>query len=383
MNTLKVQRRKIANVYNGEPWVYPNAVLSTDVEAGLVRVVTNDDDFVGIADYNPDAPIRARILSFEDSWQGDHAWLEQHLVAAIERRLRLGYSLQAGACRLVNGEGDGMPGLVVDCYGTTLVIDFYTKGMLERKHHLELFFNDKLSDMNVIYRMGEDAAKRENIAPLPPISDSNVTFCEQAVRFEIDFSASQKTGFYLDQRENRRLLAMYGRGRKVLDLFSYHGGFSLAALANGAESALAVDSSNQALEAASRNAVANGLQLDVLPADVFDAFDTIKSEGPFDFIVCDPPKLAPSKRDRNKALGAYRYLVDKCLQNLAPKGIMLLASCSQAIDHEDLRKLLTQQAKKQRLTLDVIAQTSQPADHPWPVSFTVGRYLSAIFVERR
>jgi 23S rRNA (cytosine1962-C5)-methyltransferase len=385
MDTLVVRRRKVANVLAGEPWVYPNALMKDPSEgpaAGLVRVETEQGQFLGLADYNPAAPIPARILTRTDAWSGDLAFIENGLAGALERRIRLGYGLQAGAVRLVNSEGDGMPGLVVDCFGTNIVVDYISLGMRQRASAVRAFFTEKLGDMIYHERMSPEAARREGCDPLLP-EQATIHFSENAVRFEVPLVASQKTGFYLDQRENRRLVAMYGRGRRVLDLFSYHGAFSLAALANGAESALAVDSSNAALEAAQTNAANNGLALDVLPADVFDALDDLENEGPFSMIICDPPKLAPSRKDHRKALGAYRFLLDRSLKLLTPRGILLTSSCSQAIGAEDLRGVLAQIARKQELQLDVVASTTQPADHPWPVAFPTGRYLSSVMVERR
>ncbi|TVR08451.1 MAG: class I SAM-dependent rRNA methyltransferase [Planctomycetota bacterium] len=377
-----VKRRKVANVFAGEPWIYPNAVVSTDAEHGLMQVVTEDQQCIGYADINTQAPIRARLLWRGTDWPGDEAFIEERLLAAIERRLRLGYTFQACGIRVVNGEGDDCSGLVVDAFGTSLVIDVYSRGMRDRLPVIEAFFRERLPHMHIYTRCGEDAARREGIDPIDPVEGTAV-FCEQAVRYEITFGAGQKTGFYLDQRDNRRLVAQWARGRTVLDLFSYHGAFALSALANGAESALAVDSSSKALEVAMANATANGLELETCCGDVFDIFDDLVSLGPFDMVICDPPKLAPGKRDRNKALKAYRHLIDRSLKATDDQGLLLVASCSHAIDHEDLRTILKQQAKSQGCLLDVIAITGHPSDHPWPVGFTTGRYLSAIIVEKR
>ena len=206
---------------------------------------------------------------------------------------------------------------------------------------------------------------------------------QNGVLYKVPLGAVQKTGFYLDQRDNRRLIAAWAEGRRVLDLFSYHGGFALACLANGAAEVLAVDSSQPALEVAVANAEANEFDLQTLCADVFDALPQLKESGQYDLIICDPPKLAPRRADAAKALNAYRYLIAQCLDLLAEHGILLVASCSQAIGAEDLRQLLAQQGRKAGLELDVLAVTGQPSDHPWPVGFTTGNYLSAVIVERR
>ena len=261
LQKLSVKRRKVANVFAGEPWIYPNAIPTEQkIEPGLCAVCTETGEHIGYADYNGDAPVPGRLLSREDVWPGDEEFLEQQLVNAIERRLRLGYHFQATGFRLVNAEGDGLPGLVIDSFSTTLVIDIYSRGMRDRIPLIKAFFAEKLSGMRCVVRLGADAARRENVDQIEP-ETHEITFCEQSVRFDFTIGAGQKTGFYLDQRDNRRLVAQWARNRRVLDLFCYHGAFSLSALANGAESATAVDSSEKALDAALHNAALNGMEL--------------------------------------------------------------------------------------------------------------------------
>lgn len=379
---LLVRRRKVPGVCNGSPWIYPNAVISGPESACACPVVTDDGERLGVADYNPQGSIPARLLTRSPSLDDEAAWLARHLGDAVNRRLRLGYQIQGGGFRLVNGEGDGLPGLVLDLFGRTLVADCYTCGMRQRLPLLATILGETLADCPLVTRMGADAARREGVEPLEPAAHT-IRFAENAVVFEVPLGSDQKTGFYLDQRDNRRLLAQWASGRQVLDLFCYHGAFALGCLAAGARSALAIDSSQPALTLAQANAERNGFALDALPGDVFDALADLHEVGPFDLVVCDPPKLAPSKRDRRGALKAYRYLIDRCLALLDVGGILLLSSCSQAIDEADLRRILMQQASKRRQYLDVIAVTGQPADHPWPIGFDTGRYLSSVAVERR
>ena len=384
LQKLTVKRRKVANVFAGEPWIYPNAIQPDQhLDPGLCIVSTETGEHIGYADYNSKAPVPGRLLSREDVWPGDEAFLEQRLIEAIERRLRLGYHFQATGFRLVNTEGDGLPGLVIDSFSTTLVIDIYSRGMRDRIPFIEAFFAEKLPGMRCAVRLGADAARREGVEQIEPEAH-DITFCEQSVRFDFTIGNGQKTGFYLDQRDNRRLIAQWARNRRVLDLFCYHGAFSLSALANGAESATAIDSSEKALSAAAHNASLNGMELDTICSDVFDILPKLSEEQQsYDMIICDPPKLAPSKKDYRKALKAYRYLIERCLRLLEPNGLLLVASCSHAVGLEDMRQLLQQQSKGNTIELDVVASTNQPADHPWPVAFTNGRYLSAIMVERR
>ncbi|NRA38338.1 MAG: class I SAM-dependent methyltransferase, partial [Planctomycetes bacterium] len=163
--------------------------------------------------------------------------------------------------------------------------------------------------------------------------------------------------------------------------FSYQGGFALSALAGGAIEATAVDSSETALLMASSHSLRNNLDLNTIHSDVFDVFDYLP--GKYDLIICDPPKLAPRKSHLEKGLSAYRYLCKQCLNSLNEGGLLLVSSCSQIIQAEDLRIILVQQANKLHIELDVIAMTHQPADHPWPAAFTTSRYLSSILVELR
>ncbi len=379
---LEVQRRKVANVFRGAPWIFPNAVRNGPDEPGLLKVVTETGRFVGWADYNPQAPVPGRLLSRGEDWPGEEVWLRLRLQSALERRMRLGYSFGGGGVRLVNGEGDGMPGLVIDAYGTTMVYDFYTRAMRERGELIVQILKPQFSDYHHVMRMGRDAAEREHCEPLEPAT-TEIIFGENGLCFQAQLDASQKTGFYLDQRDNRRFIARCAAGRRVLDLFAYHAAFSLSALAAGARSALAVDSSTEALATAMKDAERNGLSLMTSEADVFSSLPEIAKHGPFDMIICDPPKMAPSRKHREKGLGAYRRLCRQCLPMLGQGGLLLLSSCSQAIDTDDLRGILGQISSRQRLALDVVAITHQPADHPWPVGFLTGRYLSTVIVERR
>lgn len=377
-----VRRRKVAGVLKGEPWIYPNAVVSAPTEPGFYRVALEDGGHLGWADFNPVAPVRGRLLSRDDAWPGDTEVLPERIQAAINRRLRMGYQLQGGAFRMVNGEGDGLSGLVIDTFGRNLVVDCYSAGMRTRADLICEVLATGLGDCACHLRMGADAARREGVAPLEPDA-GRVEYAENGVIFGFDLGRDQKSGGYLDQRDNRRLVTTWARDRRVLDLFCYHGGFALGCLAAGAPSALAVDASEPAIAATLANAERNDLAIDAVAMDVFDGIDSLAEAGPFDLIVCDPPKLAPSKQHRTKGLKAYRYLIDHCLRLLETGGILLVASCSQVIDAEDLRKLLEQQSKKLRVHLDVVAETGHPADHPWPASFRTGRYLSAIAVELR
>jgi len=380
---LEVRRRKVVNVLRGEPWVYPNAVPDGDLPpAGLVEVRTDEGQSLGLADFNPRAPIRARILCPVAEWQGEYDFLQTRISRALNRRIRQGFSFQGAATRLVNSEGDGAPGLIIDGFARTLVVDFLSKGMRDRCDMIHEIVEEIFGDCKIIYRMGEEAAKRESVEALDP-EPHEVAFGESGILYKIDLGVGQKTGFYLDQRDNRALISRFAQGRKVLDLFSYQGAFGLAALAAGAQSALAVDSSEVALEKARAHSEANNLGLATMQGSVFDLMEPLVEEGPFDLIVIDPPKMAPTRRDYRKAMGGYRYLVDRALDLLSDAGILFVCSCSHAIDDKDLQGLVAQISVKKGLSMDVLAVTGQPPDHPWPVAFRTGRYLSALLLERR
>ena len=334
-NQLRVRRRKIANVLAGEPWIYKNAVLTAPNTSGTYAVVTEDETHVGWADVNPKAGIVGRLLSRAEDEPNIEALLAERLQGALQRRLLLGQPIGAGGTRIVNGEGDGLPGLVIDLFGSHLVMDFFTKAMRQRSELIEILLKN-LEDTTRIYRMSNDAAKREGCDPIEP-SRATASFGEHGLLYEFPLDTTQKTGFYLDQRDNRHMIGTHATGRRVLDLFCYHGGFALNAAANGASQVVAVDSSSAALDIAAANAVRNGCnEIEFYRSDCFDFLNENKLEAQVDLIICDPPKLAPSKRDRAKGMNAYRYLIDKCLTALAPGGILQVASCSQAIQHEDL-----------------------------------------------
>lgn len=382
--TLIVKRRKIANVLSGEPWIYPNAIVDAPVERGLVRVLTEEAKHIGWADFNPQAPICARLLSREQTWMGDEKLLAQRIQQALWRRISIGMQPQGNGLRLVNSEGDGLPGLVVDVFGGTIVIDLFSAGMAGRAELICEVLRQFLGDLALVVRMNTDAAAREGLEAIAPAKDTPITFAENGVVFRFELSNTQKSGFYLDQRDNRRMAACYSRDRRVLDLFCYHGGFALSCLAAGAQSAIAVDSSEPALAYCQANAEYNGLAIDTRQEDVFDFLEQLANTSErFDLVICDPPKLAPRKADRQKGLKAYRYLIDRSLRVLSPNGLLMVSSCSAAIGSDDLQRIINQQANKSGLAIDVLQVTGQPADHPWPIGFRTGRYLSTLMVHLR
>ena len=382
MNGVLVRRRKVAGVLNGEPWIYPNAVISGPEQPGCYPVRIEDGPQLGWADYNPVAPIPGRLLYRAPNYPGDEALIAERFQQAVNRRLQLGFQIQGGGFRLVNGEGDGLPGLVIDLFGRHLVVDCYTAGMRDRLDLIRDLLGMMLADCPVAMRMGADAARREGVEPLDP-EPATVSYAEHSVIYEFELGADQKSGGYLDQRDNRLMVAQWAKERSVLDLFAYHGGFGLSALAAGANDALAVDASQLALDVAAATASRNKLPLRTQQMDIFKEIPSLASKGPFELIICDPPKVAAKKRDWKRGVGAYRYLVDQCLRLLEVGGVLVVSSCSHAINGDDLRQILEQQGKKQQVDLDVIAVTGHPADHPWPVSFQTGRYLSTIAVEKR
>ncbi|NRA39958.1 MAG: hypothetical protein HRU15_17580, partial [Planctomycetes bacterium] len=195
---LRVRRRKVANVLKGEPWVYPNAILEAPDEACLVRIVTDDDQFLGWGDFNPSAPVRARILSRKEVWPGDNLYIAQSIEAAISRRLRLGMSVQGGAYRLVNSEGDSMPGLVIDQFAHSIVIDIYSIGMLKRLPLIQNILKQILDDSLQYVRFSEDSAKREGGEAIIIQEEALIRFSENGVFYELDLQQSQKTGYFLD-----------------------------------------------------------------------------------------------------------------------------------------------------------------------------------------
>jgi 23S rRNA (cytosine1962-C5)-methyltransferase len=389
--TLELHPGKERSLLRRHPWIYAGAVARVtgrSAPGDLVRVVGGDQRFLAWAAFSPASSIRARAWSFVETEMPDDAWLQAHIAAAVARRAAL--VTRTDARRLVFGEADGLPGLIVDQYADQLVVQLMAAGVDARREAIA----DALTAATGIDRIYErsDAASRQReglpsregtLRGAPPAGP--VVIREDGVTYQVDVLRGHKTGFYIDQRDNRRLLAGLAAGRRVLNCFCYTGGFSLAALRGGAAEAWSIDSSADALEVARAQQSLNHIESPAhwIQADVFDALKQLASERrQFDLIVLDPPKFAPSVQHLDRATRAYKQLSLAALRLLAPRGRLLTFSCSGAVSVDLFQKVVAGAVIDARVDAQMLARLAAGEDHPVSMTHPEGEYLKGLMLGR-
>lgn len=402
-----LKRGRANPVWRGHPWVYSGAVEETkgSFEPGdVVEVCDVEKRLIGAGFVNPRSQIVVRMLTrgplelaagslgaLEGSVV-EHApaagdpvsvLIEGRIDAALALRRRLGLpSESTTAYRLVNSEGDGLPGLVVDMYGQVAAVQFTALGM-KRQEAAVYRALERLAGLVAIVEVAAGsfsniegfAATTRVVWGDPEVLRGGVSCRENDVELRVDLEQGQKTGLFLDQRDNRLRLARYARGADVLDVYCYVGGFSLAALRHGARSATCVDSSARALERARAHASLNGLtQLETVEADAFRYLEGATPHR-FDVVVVDPPKFARAQRDLPAALKGYQRLNALALNAVRRGGLLATCSCSQLVDSESFERMVAAAAQDAGRRVTIVELSSQGPDHPVPPGFTEGRYL--------
>lgn len=369
------------------PWVFSGAiqrVIGEPVEGDVVTVEDWQGNFVGVGHYQIGS-IAVRILSFT-SVEIDHAFYCERLGVAYEMRRSLG--LENGdynnAYRLVHGEGDNLPGLIIDVYRNTAVMQAHSPGMHYARHTLAKALKEVMGDkLDNIYYKSETtlpykaALEQENEYLLGGVGEDTAT--ENGLTFHVDWLRGQKTGFFVDQRENRSLLERYSRGRKVLNMFCYTGGFSFYAMRGGAELVHSVDSSAKAIDLTCQNVELNFPGDPRHKAFAEDAFKYLDAMGDnYDLIILDPPAFAKHRKVLNNALQGYRKLNAKAFEKIRPGGILFTFSCSQVVSKENFRLAVFTAAAQSGRKVRILHQLTQPADHPVNIYHPEGEYLKGL-----
>lgn len=368
------------------PWVFSGAVAKTEGNPGegdMVEVYSADGLYLATGHYH-DGSIKIRIFSFEQTEAAEDFW-ENKLRDAYRFRVNLGLTADpfTNAYRLVHGEGDGLPGLIIDIYDTVAVIQTHTPGMHREKENilrgLENVFGTQLD--TVYDKSAETMGKKFN---LPAGNEflfgetSEKTVIENGLQFKVNWVEGQKTGFFIDQRENRKLLERYSKGKKVLNTFSYSGGFSMYALKGGAEYVHSVDSSKKAMELSEQNAALNGYS-ERHSHFLLDAFDYLKkSDEQYDIVILDPPAFAKHLSAIDNATSGYRNLNTEGLKRVSKGGLLFTFSCSQVVDRQLFRKIVFQAAAQTKRNVRIIHQLSQGPDHPISIYHPEGEYLKGL-----
>jgi 23S rRNA (cytosine1962-C5)-methyltransferase len=384
---VRVTPDAVRQVRGGHPWVFDGSVRSTRPggEPGDLAVVFDDRRrFVAIGLYDPASPIRIRVLHHGEPTAIDDGFWRDRLGTAFAHRASLASDRRTNAYRLVHGENDGIPGLVVDRYDATLVVKAYTAAWLPHLRAVVGALLELLAPERVVLRLGRaarrDAPAFDRVAVVGDLPTAPVPFREAGLSFEADVVAGQKTGHFLDQRDNRIRVGALSAGRRVLDVFSCTGGFSAHAAAGGGTAVLSVDQSAPALAAARRNVARNAPDVvhDVEVGDAFDVMASLARRGRrFDLVVVDPPSFASRRSQVPAAVGADRRLTTLAVTLLEPGGTLVQASCSSRVDAGDFHATVERAARAAGRPLRVTARTGHPLDHP--VRFAEGAYLKAVF----
>jgi len=384
MPQLYLKKDRDVPVRRGHPWIFSGAIErgEGDLESvGLADVFDDRKNWIARGLYNPKSQIRVRVLTWKQE-AIDQDFFSRRFAQALSLRQNYLASM-TNAFRLINGEGDFLPGLIVDRYGDFLVCQFFTAGM-------ELFKKDiiaALSALTAIKGVFErsEGRVRDEEGPEPSLGvlageepPGAIPIEENGFKFLVDVRRGQKTGFFLDQRDNRAFLSRLARGQTVLDCFSYSGAFSVYACGGGAKSVLSFDSSRPALELAEQNLALNGFagRSELLKGDAFSYLK--ECDTAFDLIVLDPPSLAHKRSDVKAATGGYKFLNLHALKHLKPGGLLLTFSCSQHLSIDLFQKVVFGAAVDARRKVNILKRLGQAIDHPVSLHHPEGEYLKGL-----
>ena len=388
--TIVLKRGKADSLRRFHPWVFSGAIqtLPDDLREGeIVRVEDASSQFLAVGHYQIGS-IAIRILSFEDVVVDEAFWDERLSEALMLRRVLNLLRADNNIFRLVHGEGDRLPGLIVDIYGETAVMQAHSVGMHYARHQIAQSLQRILgkSVMQVYYKSETTLPYKANLeeldGPLLGNASNNNVAVENDLRFHIDWLRGQKTGFFIDQRENRLLLQHYSNKRYVLNMFCYTGGFSVYALRGGAQEVVSVDSSAKAIDLTNANVALNYPNCDHHKAYAEDAFKFLdKADDTYDLIVLDPPAFAKHKEAVRNALKGYTRLNLQAMRKIKRGGILFTFSCSQAISKDQFRLAVFTAAAQSGRYVRILHQLHQPADHPVNIYHPEGEYLKGLVLE--
>lgn len=399
MSRLVLRPGKEKSLLRRHPWVYASAVARVEgdpASGATIEVRSADGRFLAWAAYSPASTIRARAWSFSESACVDADMLAERVRLAVSRRAAI--SQETSAVRLIFGEADGLPGLIVDRYAGQLVTQFQSAGV-DAWRELLIAALIEASGCAAIFDRSDGATRaREGLGPSTGVlagdePPTRIEVVECGLRFLVDVRRGHKTGYYIDQRDNRRLArglverqAQYGRAVRALNCFCYTGGFSIAMLAGGAEHMHSIDSSADALRLAEEHARINGITPEKCrweEADVFTALRALRNEGTqFDVIVLDPPKFASSHHHVDRAARAYKDINLNALRLLAPGGSLLTFSCSGAIDSDLFQKIVAGAVIDAGIDTWMVARLGAGADHPLLMTVPESEYLKGLHLVR-
>ncbi len=394
MAQLVLASGKERSLFRRHPWVFAASVAKLDGRAragDTVTVQAADGRELARAAWSPASQIRARVWSFDPAAIIDHAFFKRRIAESVARRADLPELQGQQGVRLIHAESDGLPGVIADRYGDTVVVQLTSAGAEKWRDAIVTglvaatgcagVYERSDSEVRGLERLGPETGWRHGSAP-----DGDIVISEHGVNYGVDILAGHKTGFYLDQRENRLLTMQLAGGRSVLNCFCYTGGFSLQALAGGAASVLSIDSSGPAVERARRNLAINPQlsagRAEWRDADVFETLRSLHKAGErFDMIVLDPPKFAPSAAHAERASRAYKDINMFAFRLLNPGGMLLTYSCSGGISPDLFQKIVAGAALDAEVDARILRRLGPGADHPVSLAFPEGEYLKGLLCQ--
>jgi len=373
------------------PWVFSGAlekVKGTPADGDVVKVFAFDNEFLAYGYYNSNSRVAVRLLEWDETQIIDKTWYHNRLKQAIASRAFI-LNDETNTCRLVFSEADFLPGLIIDQYADFLSLQILSSGIEKVKTDLVEILKTELQPRGIFDKSDATARTHEGLSIENGLlwGDHPPEFLEvkeNGIIYHINIAEGQKSGFYCDQRDNRAILSSYTKGKKVLDCFSYSGGFSLNSLANGAESITSVDSSGLAVDTLKQNVELNkfdSTKVTAIQSDVNKQLRAFKESGElFDVIVLDPPKYAPSRSALDRAARAYKDLNRLGMLLLEKGGLLATFSCSGAVDIDTFKQIIAWAALDAGKEVQIIKQFCQPEDHPVRISFPEGEYLKGLLL---
>ena len=394
MKTLRLREGKERSLQRCHPWIFESAIARGGGDAGeTVRVESHSGQFLAWAAYSPQSKIRARAWSFEETQRIDAGFFRHRVARAIQARAR--FDIRSDGLRLIHGEADGLPGLIVDRYGDTLVAQFLSSGAERWK---SVLVDALLAETGLARLYERSDASARGLEGLPEASGwlrgegpTALTLQEHDWKLGLDIALGHKTGFYLDQRDSRKRFADYTRRlgfQRVLNCYCYTGGFTVAALAGGAAHVTSIDSSGPAIEQARANVALNGhdpaTRCEFLDADVNASLRRFAQEGrSFDAIVLDPPKFAPTVAHAERAARAYKDINRLAFKILEPGGVLFTYSCSGGISADLFHKIVASAGTDAGVDGYIHERLGGAPDHPMTINFPEGEYLKGLVVMRK
>jgi 23S rRNA (cytosine1962-C5)-methyltransferase len=381
-----LKKNKEESILRRHPWIFSGAIDLIDeeiVDGDIVSVYDSRKRFLAIGHFQ-NATIAVRIVSFEER-EINQKFFTQKIGDAIQLRRNLGlFSSDNSICRLVHGEGDGLPGLIIDFYENVAVVQCHSIGMYHSLSFINKALQKNIADLQAVYSKSSDTLHTKEIAQDSFLfGNTNVPHIatERGIRFSIDWITGQKTGFFIDQRENRTLLGNYANGKKILNTFCYSGGFSLSALHSGAKEVHSLDSSKKAIELTDANIALNKFK-GKHKSIVADAMEYLKNlDNSYDIIILDPPAFAKHRDKRHQAIQGYKRLNEMAIKAIKPGGIIFTFSCSQVVDKYLFTNTVIAAAINSRRNIRILEQLHQPADHPINAFHPEGEYLKGLVIQ--